>query len=99
MIITVEKKEGNTYIEIDGHANYEEYGKDILCASVSILYYTLAQRLSELNCKHKRTQREGHIEIEVHSDDAKVNECIDTCLCGLELLANEYSEYIEYNPR
>ena len=33
---------------VNGHAGLDEYGKDILCAAASILTYTLATRLLEI---------------------------------------------------
>ena len=35
-------------IEANGHAGYAEAGKDIVCASVSILLYTLAQSVRNM---------------------------------------------------
>ena len=42
-----------------GHANYAEVGKDIVCAGVSILTYTLIASLAELT--------EDEIEVEMNS--------------------------------
>ena len=35
-------------MKIAGHANYGEYGRDIVCAAESILMLTLARQLEEL---------------------------------------------------
>lgn len=41
--------EGNKLsLRLEGHADYAEEGKDIVCASASILAYTVAQRILEL---------------------------------------------------
>lgn len=37
-------------IKFKGHAGYDEYGKDIVCASASTLFYTLSESL--LKCGH-----------------------------------------------
>ena len=45
-MITVEVKEDE--IQIIGHANYAEIGKDIVCSAVSTLYQNLIISLTEL---------------------------------------------------
>ena len=35
-------------ITIEGHANYAEYGKDIVCASVTALIRTLVKSIEDL---------------------------------------------------
>lgn len=37
----------NFELEVRGHANYAEHGKDIVCASASILTYTLADTIEK----------------------------------------------------
>lgn len=38
--IYVSKKEGDVSIDVVGHAEYDEYGKDIVCAGVSAIVQT-----------------------------------------------------------
>ena len=37
----------NLSIRLEGHAGYAEHGKDIVCASATILAYTLAQTIKD----------------------------------------------------
>ena len=39
---------GKAGITVDGHANYEEPGKDIICAAVSVLAQNLIRSLESL---------------------------------------------------
>ena len=36
-------------LETKGHAGYDKHGRDIVCASVSILTYTLAQVVKDMH--------------------------------------------------
>lgn len=53
-MITVEYKmpkgEGKYEIMLEGHAGYDESGKDIVCSAVSVLIETLAIMLEKLGC-------------------------------------------------
>lgn len=43
------KQNDNHYaFSIEGHANYAEHGKDIVCSSVSVLSITVANEISEI---------------------------------------------------
>jgi uncharacterized protein YsxB (DUF464 family) len=91
-------------IEAKGHAGYAEAGKDIVCASVSILLYTLAQSVTEF---YKRGLFDEEPTIELTNGDA----CIK-CKCneygafahtyqnfeliedGFNILADNYPQYV-----
>lgn len=49
-MLTVEfdiiKEQSSFFVQITGHADTDEYGKDLVCASASILAYTLAQEVA-----------------------------------------------------
>ena len=51
-MINVVRRKNN--IEITGHANFDDYGKDIVCASVSSIVITTVNGILELN----RTERD-----------------------------------------
>ena len=46
--ITVSKADGHIIIDVNGHANYNEYGKDIVCAGVSAIVQTTILGLEAL---------------------------------------------------
>ena len=39
---TRDRPDAHPSLAVDGHANYAEHGKDIVCASVSVLFLTVA---------------------------------------------------------
>ncbi len=85
-------------ITIKGHADYAEFGKDIVCASVTSIATTSINaiiRFDNQAIDFKAT--EGFIEINI----LKHNETVDTLLLNmtelLKELANEYKKFIEIN--
>ena len=46
---------------ISGHSGYAEYGKDIVCASISSVVYYVVNTLNELLPSMKCSQKEGYV--------------------------------------
>ena len=88
-------------LTIDGHAGYEEKGKDIVCAAVSILFYTLAQALTE--SEHMLDEKlsisnddgNGHI-ICKPKKEYEQSVCLIywTVLQGFQLMTGNYKENV-----
>lgn len=75
-----------------GHALFAEKGRDIVCAAVSALVYTLAERLCERGMGAvllQIPQRDGGELTEVHwqGDAGETLECFR---CGVELIERQY---------
>ena len=49
--VTFEEKDNKFTLTLKGHAGQAECGQDIVCASASILAYTVAQFVIEANCQ------------------------------------------------
>ena len=84
-----------TNININGHAGYDDYGKDIVCASVSSMVITTINGLLRLdNNSLKYEEKDGYINIDV----LKHNETIDILILNLvsllEELQNQYKDNI-----
>ena len=45
--VTFTERGKKLYLRLEGHAGYAEHGNDIVCASASILAYTVAQFVME----------------------------------------------------
>lgn len=85
-------------ITIKGHADYEEFGKDIVCASVTSIATTTINAIIRLDSESiEFTSDSGLIDIVVkkHSD------LVDTLLLNmtelLKELEKEYKKYIKIN--
>ena len=89
-------------LSVSGHTGAEEKGKDIVCAGVSILFYTLCASLKEresvlekLMCNEE--EGNGNIICVPKAEWKNTIECIFwTVLNGFELLANEYPDYVSF---
>lgn len=88
-------KKNNTII-IDGHANYAEYGKDIVCAAVSTLAQTLIYSLEMLtDAKINTIVTAGYIKIVIEESTEGVQLLVDSFFIGIEGVAGSYPEYVK----
>ena len=83
-------------ISILGHAMYDEYGKDIVCASVSTLVISTVNNILSINDKTiKVEQNDSKIIIEYILKDNIVDILINNMLSNLNILANNYPKNIK----
>lgn len=99
-------KNTKSYIRLtlNGHADFAEHGIDTICASASILAYTLAEYVNQAYkggaLKKKPTIKltEGYSKIECFpKDEESYGEIMRAYLytqIGLQLLSDNYSEYV-----
>ena len=83
-------------IIITGHALYDEYGKDIVCASASSIVITSVNaclRIEENSLIYK--EEKDKLTIDVISDNKNVLLIIENMICMLEELALSYKENIK----
>lgn len=94
--ISVKKeKEKVRFISIKGHANYDEYGKDIVCSAVSSIAITsvnLALKLDENSVNYKDSS--GNLEIMILKDDDTINKVFINMLEMLDELRKDYKKNI-----
>lgn len=94
-------------VSIEGHAESGEKGHDLVCASVSILAYTLAsfvQNMKEAKQVYnpKTDLREGDALICCEPPTKYKNSVtlvFDSICGGFELLARNYPEYVSFEIR
>ena len=94
-------------LTVTGHANSAEPGHDLVCASASMLAYTLAANVASM-ADHGQVRQpiiknnEGDTEISCnprHNLKNTVTLVFDSICLGFELLAHDYPEYISYEIR
>lgn len=94
-------------LTVTGHANSAEPGHDLVCASASMLAYTLAANVANMadNGQVRKPiieNSEGNTEISCnprHNLKKIVTLVFDSICVGFELLAHDYPEYITYEIR
>ena len=93
--INIKKNENIDLIEVKGHANYDEYGKDIVCASVSSMVITTINAIVRIDSSSIDYNDNNGVVINV----LKHTEVIDKLLVNLEELLmdlqKQYPKYIE----
>lgn len=94
-------------LSLQGHAGQAELGKDIVCASATILAYTVAQVVADLlnrgKLKKKPTIRlkPGDITVVCKPTKDAYAQAMHTyaiAQVGYALLANTYPEYVSLTP-
>lgn len=80
-------------LRLEGHAEYAEHGKDIVCASASILAYTLASVVDSLDEEATISLRGGDSIIECISDPSTRN-AFNYTKVGYALLTQNYPQYV-----
>ena len=82
-------------IEISGHAGYDDYGKDIVCASVSSIVITTINNIFDIDQDSILYEdNDNKIKIEIKKDDEIVNKLINNMVL-LENLEKDYPKNIK----
>ena len=86
-----------TKISILGHADYEEYGKDIVCSSVSSIVTTTVNGIYEIDNTYLNVETisEGNMIITVLKEDKICDKLINNMLSLLSELEESYPENIK----
>ena len=84
-------------IEITGHANYAEYGKDIVCCAVSTLSQTLIASIEKLEPEADITynMQPGFIKITHGNLSEKTKTLIGSFFIGVKMVAEQYPDYVK----
>ena len=78
-------------ITVNGHAEYDEYGKDIVCAGVTALVETLIASIEKLTSdktEYDISSGKAYIKYRDLSENAKT--LVDSFFIGFCMIANEF---------
>ena len=93
MIKVIKKDE---VIEISGHANYDEFGKDIVCASVSSVIMTAVNSIMNIDNSSISYVDDGNkIIIKKLNDNEIVDKLLNTMIVILKDLEKQYKKNIK----
>lgn len=81
-------------IEISGHANFDEYGKDIVCSSVSSIAITTVNALLKLGKDINYINKEGYLKITINNHDEVVDILIKNMIDLFTELKGQYKKNI-----
>lgn len=87
-------------VVIDGHADYEEVGKDIVCAGVSTLVQTYESFMDEMSTYGrvhvcKKHIMSGHFEHECIVSSGWTMAAFDMLSTGLKGIAEAYPQFVK----
>ena len=83
-------------LEANGHAQYDEKGKDIVCAAVSAVTHTMCVYAIESEHTGGHTisgDGNGWIYLECHADDY-AKEALNAMVRGLEEISENYPDHV-----
>lgn len=91
----IENKANIAYIKISGHANYDDYGKDIVCSAVSAISIGALNALRNIE-NYAITQKEGLVIIESKNESSyEDNIVLQTMLIQLKTIGQSYPKFIQ----
>lgn len=84
------------YFKVLGHANYDDYGKDIVCASVSSIVICSVNMALKLDNKAvKTTSKEGFLEANILKQEDAINKVFINMIDMLKELETDYGKNIK----
>lgn len=89
--ITINKDD----IKVSGHAKYADYGKDIVCASVSSIIYTTINGIFNIDQDAILFNDEENIEITIKHHSKVVDILINNMIDLLDDLSGQYPKNIK----
>ena len=83
-------------IDVKGHSGYDEYGKDIVCSSVSTLVISTINNILDIDQESiLYEEKDNEIKIEIKKDNEIVNKLINNMVLMLEDLEKDYPKNIK----
>lgn len=88
-----------------GHTGYDEHGKDIVCAAVSVLAQTgVLSLINLLNLDITYDIKDGYIKVilpeNLNKDDFEKSQIVlNTVLVGIKSVTESYPDYVTLNYR
>ena len=82
-------------LTVSGHANYDEYGKDIVCAGVSAVVTGGINALESELANIKIVNEENKLGVVVIENNEVIQVILNTMLIQLETIENSYKKYIK----
>lgn len=113
MIIAKIYKDNNNYIKkytIKGHAEYDEHGKDIICAAISVLSQTALLSLVEVcglkeeSIKYSIDEKTGFLDVNLPKNIEisileKTQIVLNSLVVGINSVIESYPEYVTLEYR
>ena len=94
--VNIKSKNGKVYgIVVKGHANYDDYGKDIVCAAVSTMMITTINNIICLDDSIDYVENDGLLKISLREETDINQKLLNNLVMMLEDLKSQYPKNIE----
>ncbi len=84
---------------VSGHANYDEYGKDIVCSSITTAVFTSLNLIDRIikkdNYQLKTDDSIGYVDFVLVSDNVEVFTIIENLLDVLTNIQKQYPKHLK----
>lgn len=84
----------NGYV-VEGHAGYNEIGRDIVCSAVSALSQTTAMALREHTVVFKKVE-EGMMSVYITKSNREVRALLKLLRIGIHEISNQFPNHVKY---
>lgn len=81
--------------KITGHADYDEHGKDIVCAAVSMLAYTTVNSLDNYSYEVEFSDDEDIMKLLVNNPSHDSQVILNTFSTGIWTLTQSYGDFVK----
>ena len=97
MINVIYEVKDNRYVslEVSGHAQYDESGKDLICASVSSIMFGLMNAIDSLHEDVEIKQLTNSIIINNHSSSDNIQDYLELTMMQLKTIEESYGNFIK----
>ena len=97
MIKVIYEAENDQYtsLEVSGHANYDDIGKDLICASVSSIVFGFMNALDNLHENVEIKQLTNSITISNHSNSEMIQDYFELVMTQLKTIEASYKDFIK----
>lgn len=92
---TIKKNKKIEKVTITGHAEFADYGQDIVCSAVSMLSFAIGNKIMLLGYESSVKITDNKFEFINPGDSTDVDLLFETLTEGLEMVENEYSNHIK----
>ena len=85
-------------VTINGHTNYDDYGKDIVCASVSTIVTTTINAIVRINDKAIDYEvKDGFLNIKILLHDKYIDILLENMIDLFKTLSKDYPKNVKIN--
>ena len=86
-------------LSVKGHADSADYGKDLICASVSSIMFGLLNAIDMADKRVVINVKDNLIEVINDGDNTKINNYLELAVLQLKTIEESYSQYIKIDER